>query len=574
MRIKETNNKINKLKKEREGKIMKNNKKIIVTISLVVALLIITLGITYAAFVYRENTNNQQLVLGEIYMYYDEVNQLTIENALPGDEYSKYFEFTVNGKNTYKQKDIYYEVVLTKGDTPDDKIETNRLSDDSLLFKLVEVADDDTETILLEDKTYDDLTSQRLYVATIEKGTTQEVNKRYRLYAKISDNITICGGEITEGCDYYTSGDTLNWTDAFASVKVSVTGDFTKKGIPTNFVNVVKSKYGTDTTLVAVNAEGTLYDASDDTQEIREYRYSGPTANNYVFFDTNGDGNKTDDEIWRIVGVFEDTVKDANGDVVLENGQPTYEEKVKLMRNTVLTSAELPATYTINGTAKTIEYNTTGTAYWNKVKTGTNYNDWTTAGLQYYLNTEQDESATPNPGYLSFLSTEAKELLSLTTYNLGNVVYNTDTAISAYTSERGTVECGSSVTSNTHNNNCNIWYGNQVSWNGYVGLLYPSDHGYSASNTYWTTKLYSYSSTAKTYSWMQQNANHSSSEWFLSPSSSSTSSAMNWISDGSVNNNSTTSSFSGARGVINLISSATVLDAAGTIDEPYTVVVE
>ena len=556
---------------------MKNNKKIIVAISLVVALLVITLGTTYAAFVYRENTNNQQLVLGEIYMYYNEINQLTIENAMPGDDYSNYFEFTVSGMNTYNQKDIYYEVVLTKGDTPEDKLEANRLSDESLLFKLVEVADDDTETILLEDKTYDDLTSQRLYVATIEKGTTQEVNKTYRLYARIGDNITICGGEITEGCDYFTSGETLNWTDAFASVKVSVTGDFTKKGIPTNFVNLVKTKYGNDTTLVAVNGEGTLYDASDDTQEIREYRYSGPTANNYVFFDTNGDGTKTDDEIWRIVGVFKDTIKDEEGNVVLENGQPTYEEKVKLMRNTWLTSAELPATYTINGTANTIEYNTTGTAYWNKKDSYPGLqNDWTTAGLQYYLNTEQDESATPNPGYLSFLSTEAKELLSLTTYHLGNVVYgySGDTAISAYINERGTTVCESSVTSDSHNSNCNIWYGNEASWNGYVGLLYPSDYGYSATNTYWSTLLVYYNSGAMNTSWMQQTANHSNSEWLLSPSSyGAYIRAVYWDTRGVVSYN-RTDSYYGARGVINLISSATVLDAAGTIDEPYIVVVE
>ena len=38
------------------------NKKIILSITLIVALLIITIGVTYAAFVYRENTNNQQLV--------------------------------------------------------------------------------------------------------------------------------------------------------------------------------------------------------------------------------------------------------------------------------------------------------------------------------------------------------------------------------------------------------------------------------------------------------------------------------------------------------------------------------
>ena len=534
---------------------MKNNKKIILAISLVVALLVITLGITYAAFVYSENTNNQQLVLGEIYMYYDEVNQLNIENALPGDEYSNYFEFTINGKNTYKEKDIYYEVILTKGDTPDDKIETNRLSDSSLLFKLVEVVGEE-ETVLLEDETYDDLTSQQLYVAIIGKGTTTEVNKKYRLYAKISDDITICGGEITEGCDYFTSGDTLNWSDAFASIKVNVIGDLNERTMPKNFVDVVKSKYGTDTTLVAVNTEGTLYNG---TGEIREYRYSGATANNYVFFDTDNDGVKEDNEIWRIVGVF----KDQNGN-----------EKVKLMRNNWLTSAELPTSYTINGTTNTIEYNTTGNAYWNKVKTGTNYSDWTTAGLQYYLNTEQDESATPNPGYLSFFSEEAEDLLSLTTYHLGNVHYDTD-SITAYAAERGTTVCESSVTNDTHSNNCNIWYGNEASWNGYVGLLYPSDYGYSASSTYWSgTNLSNYNYGAMNKSWMYKTANHSSNyEWFISPSSYVSRNVMMWSAYNNIDYGSPESSSYGVRPVLSLISGAKMLDAAGTIDEPYTVVV-
>ena len=358
--------------------------------------------------------------------------------------------------------------------------------------------------------------------------------------------------------DYYYE----NSNDTF-SAKLKIVGesrDIIYEGEPTvNFVETIKGKYGTDNTLVAVNTEGTLYEG---TGEIREYRYSGPTANNYVFFDTNGDGNKTDDEVWRIIGVFEDTKKDENGNVVNDaSGNPTYEEKVKLVRNTTLTSAELPNSYTINGTINTIESGTTGKVYWNKVKTGTNYNDWTTAGLQYYLNTEQDESETPNPGYLSFLSEEAKELLSLTTYHLGNVLYGSSgsKAISAYTSER---------------NSLNIYPGNQFVWNGYVGLLYPSDYGYSASNTYWTTVLYSYSSTAKTFSWMQQTANHSSTEWLLSPSSYDTYFAMYWGDTGGVNDSSTYFNTSSTRVVINLISSAKVLDAAGTIDEPYTVVIE
>ena len=355
---------------------------------------------------------------------------------------------------------------------------------------------------------------------------------------------------------------------------VPVTGD--------NFVETIKNKYGTDTTLVAVNTSGTLYDGEG---EIREYRYSGPTANNYVFFDTNGDGKKTSDEIWRIVGVFEDTVKDEKGNVINDaSGNPTYEEKVKLMRNTVLTSKEMPNSYVINGTTLPIEEGTTGTAYWNYVKTGTNYNDWTTAGLQYYLNTEKDEST--NFAYLSFLSIGAKNLLSLTTYHLGNVkIYLevsdinsviTDTAITAYTSERGSVLCASSINADTHNKNCNIWYGNHATWNGLVGLLYPSDYGYSTKNTYWTEMLSNYDVAAAANSWMQKTANHSY-EWFMSPSSSARNLAAPWDSTGEIN----TYGYINydpfyVRPVVSLVSNAMVVNSnvAGTINNPYVVVVE
>ena len=50
-------------------------------------------------------------------MHYNETNELTIENAMPSDTFdeTKYFEFTIDGKNTYTDKDIWYEIVLTKG---------------------------------------------------------------------------------------------------------------------------------------------------------------------------------------------------------------------------------------------------------------------------------------------------------------------------------------------------------------------------------------------------------------------------------------------------------------------------
>ena len=381
---------------------MKDKKKMILIISLVVSLLIITAGVTYSAFVYRENTNNQQLVLGDIYMYYEETNELSIDNMVPKEEIKQitylipnpvmqteepgtgilakceiffekflndmstnfdegttattfcqgtgtvgntnitgissglsseykqqlgndgvliemttyytimllnpimqteesgtgvlgrcesiflslapnliegesvtsfcqgtgtlqgitfyqfmdsldkptkqyltniflpnditipiierpYFEFTISGKNEYTKEDIYYEVLLMDGDVPEGKQEINRIKDSSLRFMLAEVNEDNSENVLLVNLKYDDITNRRIWAETIKKNTTEEIDKKYRLYMWIDEDVTICGGEITTGCDYYTSGDTNNWNDVFASVKVSVKGDFNKK---------------------------------------------------------------------------------------------------------------------------------------------------------------------------------------------------------------------------------------------------------------------------------------------------------------------------------------------------------
>ena len=421
------------------------------------------------------------------------------------------------------------------------------------------------------------------YKVYIEETSTNPEFKNVIRFISNKNNTTYNDPK-TLGTDYYIDeegvlevGETATYTvkcwldysadatymDKTFTARIVVDVEMGEIAKPT-FVDIIKGKYGTDTTLVAVNTSGTLYNG---TGEIREYRYSGPTANNYVFFDTNGDGNKTDDEIWRIIGVFKDN----------QEG----EERVRLMRNTLLTSAELPASYVVNGTTYTIEQDTKGTAYWNYAKTGTNLNDWTTAGLQYYLNSEKD--AGTNPGYLSFITSEAEAVIAENTYHLGNVkmdyvnnTYVSDTPIEAYNHERGTTVCASSVSEYTYSNgnNCNIWNGNKATWTGKVGLLYLSDYGYSASSTYWSgISLYSYNSGAAETSWMYKTANHTQIEWFVSPSSCYPNFAMHSLVPGNVLDHFTSDHFA-LRPVLNLISSAKVLDAEGTEEAPYTVVIE
>ena len=195
---------------------------------LVVGLLVVTLGITYAVvLVYDgvEGVENSQLVLGDIYMHYNETNQLTLENAMPslGPDESKYFEFTVSGKNTYTEKDIWYEIVLNHGDNHATR--GTRIRDDLLKFRLVEIKDN-TETIVLDGETYNSLNNQRIWVNTIEKNTTSDVEITYRLYMWIDYNTAIGN---TSDADY--DFDTWN-NQVYGSIRVNVTGDLKMKNLP------------------------------------------------------------------------------------------------------------------------------------------------------------------------------------------------------------------------------------------------------------------------------------------------------------------------------------------------------
>ena len=82
---------------------MKNNKKLIITLT-IVGVLLVSLGTTYALLIGWSSriSKNSSLVVGDIYMHYNEGNkQIYITDAMPSDTYSNdYFEFTIDGKNT------------------------------------------------------------------------------------------------------------------------------------------------------------------------------------------------------------------------------------------------------------------------------------------------------------------------------------------------------------------------------------------------------------------------------------------------------------------------------------------
>lgn len=208
---------------------MNNNKRKIILGSIIGVFIGTLLSVSYAFFSYTNSqASNSQLVTGNIYMRYKEDNTLTIEEAMPrsGPIENKYFEFTIEGKNTTEDKDIWYDVVLTHGGLPENstKTEDNRIEDKYLRFKLVEVINN-SESIIENNIKYNTLTNRRIYVNKIEHGT--EPNRTYRLYMWIDNSVGIGN---TSDARYSIS----EWNNLFASIKVNVTGDFNEKYVTTN----------------------------------------------------------------------------------------------------------------------------------------------------------------------------------------------------------------------------------------------------------------------------------------------------------------------------------------------------
>ena len=201
---------------------MNNKKKELIILGIVTLVLLVTLGVTYAIFTFSKTSVKSELIAGDIYMQYKETKELSVENAMPSENEiaGKYFEFKIKGKNTTTNKDIWYEIVLNRGNIPTGKEESNRIQDKFLKFKLVEVENNVEGDNLLTASSYNDIRNKRIYVATIPKNTTSEIEHTYRLYMWISNSVGI--GTDT---DYTIS----EWNNLFASVMVNVTGDFEEK---------------------------------------------------------------------------------------------------------------------------------------------------------------------------------------------------------------------------------------------------------------------------------------------------------------------------------------------------------
>ena len=252
-----------------------------------------------------------------------------------------------------------------------------------------------------------------------------------------------------------------------------------------------------------------------DNTEDQNIRYYGSNPNNYVSFNN---------ELWRIIGVFENNVK--------------------LVRSEKL-----------------------GNLSWDSsessVNSGYGVNEWSQADLKNYLNTmyyggtsvtcyngENNQTKTCPTNTIDETS---KSLIDYHTWNTGAIdvtdttIVNQETfalnTVSFYNAERGT-KTGKICTSGT---GCNDTVERTTEWPGYIGLPYATDWAYASGESACETNMYAgYNATAsspdkafanmtcKKNNWMHHGTTTDIEDatWFMSPNANPDLALFVWFVNG------------------------------------------
>ncbi len=250
--------------------------------------------------------------------------------------------------------------------------------------------------------------------------------------------------------------------------------------------------------LYRVNHENADITYTDDEtkQEMlkkEELRYAGKSPDNYVWFNH---------ELWRIIGLV----------------NTTEDQRIKIIRN------ESIGKYSWDSSE-------------NEINNGAGINEWSQADGKsllnmYYYNSFDNQSCITNSYNMSvpcaFLKNGLKYVHSFIDYiewNLGsngeNITWGTITTTQAYNFERSNSTgdwCKSRNTNETWY--CNDKVSRNITWQGNVALMYPSDYGYATSGESssnreqcLTSNLFEWSSTCYNHNWLNKNVD----SWTLTP---------------------------------------------------------
>ena len=461
------------MKDKKVGSVLKTETKIIAIV--VICLVITVIGISYALFLeVKGNEKNQIVKAGTLEFTYANGSQIT--NASNSDCF-----IPMSNEEALKHSECEYKISITNtgtlpgnysinlnSETVDKPLSLNKLK---ILLK--------KEGQLLEGYPKEGTETSLISNEKIEVGKV--INYSIQVYVD-ADNELLTADDDEKNISLKINGDAV------------VNGEEINPAIPA--VDYIKLLAKTDTTNIM----------ADDTSEVN-IRYVGSSPNNYIDIgDRDNDGQPI---LWRIIGVM-------NNMTSLDNGEK-QESLVKIIR------ADSIGDYSWDTSVEGIN-------------SGYGVNEWSEADVMKLLNPNTVYSGTPEIGgslywnkrsescysgnndsikacnfTSSGISEEAKNKIVKVRWNTGTAgeVYdiNKITSKYMYEGERSSYT-GKEQCENTAGNHCNDKVSRTTTWDGYIGLIYPSDFGYAVGGEVRETclgkSMYSYGSDGcNTNDWLK-----------------------------------------------------------------------
>ena len=302
-------------------------------------------------------------------------------------------------------------------------------------------------------------------------------------------------------------------------------------------INNVYTGTDGDNGLYYHDGEGTYTNADQEAGD-NSYRYSGTNPNNYVCFGST-ENPCPEENLYRIIGAFDDD-KGSNYQIKLIKADYTTSNMLGTDgRDYYGTYNQSTSNYKGSMDTSTIA------AYrWNSDTSvsGFGSNNWTTSEFN---------TINLNTNYWNYLGPTWQNLIAETTWHLGGMTSDSNTAKAFYDSERNNAGYGS----------------NPTTYSDEIGLMYPSDYGYAASPDAWATNLDGYdSSTITSNNWMYMGL----FEWTITPVSSRSSHVFYVHDSGCLYG---AGAFYGyaARPVFYLESNVQLEGGSGTSSDPYRI---
>ncbi|MBR1414218.1 MAG: hypothetical protein IJ574_06125 [Bacilli bacterium] len=527
---------------------MKNNKIVKIIPVIVIILVLIVLGVTYSLWSTSDSQGGKNTVNTVNCLdieFLDTTNGISLGNAVPmSDELglkTTPHTFTIENKcNREVRYDLNIESLNISNETKYLNINYLDVSiNDEYVEKLGNY--NQTDSLLEANVAYD---TRMVRTSTIAANDTITLNLKVWLDESTPNSEQ---GSTWQGMI------TVNGI-AMSDEYIGITGVQYLQSIASN---------NTDT----MYYDGASYTDPNTNEEIvdNNLRYMGANPNNYVLFN---------DELWRIIGVMNN----------VDDGTGVKESRIKLIRNESL--GEFPyydscadenwidngdGTYSCSD--RRFSNNWPGSTI-NEILT-TYYNNGTHAAYHGFVEGNNVSIAHDYPTSTidftsSGLSSTSKNLIENATYYLGGYkTFNTEGNNQFYYQNITTLDSYSLERLNQGSTNELIWTGN-------LGLMYPSDYGYSSNGTIAATgvscktiTLWSWRDSAyancKNNSWLYKST---LTQYFMTASADYYGDVSCIYYDGSVKDASTRNVWN-ITPVLYLKSQVKIIGGKGTSSNPY-----